>query len=38
MIIAVIKCGYYPLYAYEIIGVLDYYLNLEGWKLVLNAP
>jgi hypothetical protein len=24
----VIKCGYYPLSTYEVIGSLDYYLNL----------
>jgi hypothetical protein len=28
VIIAVIKCGYYPLFAYEVMNILDYYLNL----------
>jgi hypothetical protein len=28
MAIAVIKCGYYPLSAYKVIDILDYYLNL----------
>jgi len=28
VVIVIIKCGYYLLSAYEIINVLDYYLNL----------
>jgi hypothetical protein len=24
----VIKCGYYPLFAYEVLSVLNYYINL----------
>jgi len=27
-VIAVIKCGYYLLSAYEIMSILDYYINL----------
>jgi hypothetical protein len=27
-VIAVIKCGYYPLSTYEVMDILDYYLNL----------
>jgi hypothetical protein len=27
-VIVVIKCSYYPLFAYEVMSVLDYYLNL----------
>jgi hypothetical protein len=36
MIIVIIKCNYYPLFVYEVISILNYYLNLYV-KLKNNA-
>jgi hypothetical protein len=32
-VIAVIKYGYYPLYEYEVIDILNYYLNKDKLSL-----